>query len=620
MADAYLKNAVTSSLQLHMYSNAVFLCERLYAEKQTLDNLHMLASCYHQSNQIKTAYHFLREKFDIWRTVDDQLRAPQQSIHYLYAICCISLQLFDEAENILLQYYTNQSEEASVNYWLGVICRYTNRKEAAITYLNKALALNPLMWCAFENLAQLGENVDIQAVFNPKKVESTEQFQPQTLFNTPTTVNNTPIRTTVPFSFRTPENNTFVTPSPINPTDKVMRKKLPNTTQSKLFDDQMESPFAKSGPSPDHMNPFTPMQTQLNPIDPFQQESSDQTDLAKKTLVLISALARPYLLFCQYQCAQAIAQFQRLPQRHFYTGWVLCYVGKSYFEMAQYESAERAFENATRLEPYRLEGLEVYSTILWHLKRDTRLSHLAHHMSQIDKLSPATLCAIGNCFSLQKDHETALKFFERAVRMSPLFTYAYTLAGHEHFANDDLDEALECYRHAIRIDPRHYNAWYGLGTVYFRQEKFELAEYHFSRALSINDKSSVLYCYCGMALSASGKHGEAIIMLDKALQIHPQNPMAKFRKANALIALDKHEQALKELEELEQIAPKEASVHFTMGKISAKLGHKDRALYHYNIALDLENPAHNSSSVKEAIAKLFEEDDEHEEEEEEEEK
>lgn len=612
MVDAYLRNAVNFSLQLNMYSNAVFLCERLYAEKQTIDNLHMLASCYQQSNQIKTAYHFLKENTNVWRNNEDRLRAPQHSNHYLFSICCIHLQLFEEAENTLLQYYVNQPDEASILYWLGIICRYTNRKDSAVTYLKKSLQLNPLFWSAFENLAQLGENIDIHTIFDSHnvKVEQTtplstriERFQPQALFNTPT---ETPIKrdTSTSFTFTTPKtesSNTSVTVTPV-----ISKMKPPTMTHrlaSKLFDDSM-SPFAKSGPSPDHMHVFTPIQGHDDDVD---TSTLSQAESAKRTMALLSSIAQGYLSFCRYQCANAITQFQRLPQRHFFTGWVLCHVGKSYFEMAQYESAERAFEHVSRIEPYRLEGLEVYSTILWHLKRDTKLSHLAHHMSQIDKLSPATLCAIGNCFSLQKDHETALKFFERATKLNPLFTYAYTLSGHEHFANDDLDEALECYRHAIRIDPRHYNAWYGLGTVYFRQEKYELAEYHFTRAMRINDKSSVLYCYCGMALSATGRNEEAIAMLDKALEIHPQNPLAKFRKANALMVLEKYEEAMRELEQLQQFAPKESSVHLSMGKICQKLGRRDRALYHYNMALDLEGPLHNSPSIKEAIASLFEE-------------
>jgi len=41
-------------------------------------------------------------------------------------------------------------------------------------------------------------------------------------------------------------------------------------------------------------------------------------------------------------------------------------------------------------------------------------------------------CAMGNCYSLQKDHETALKNFQRAVQLNPRFAYAHTLCGHEY--------------------------------------------------------------------------------------------------------------------------------------------------------------------------------------------
>jgi len=39
---------------------------------------------------------------------------------------------------------------------------------------------------------------------------------------------------------------------------------------------------------------------------------------------------------------------------------------------------------------------------------------------------------MGNCYGLQKDHETALKSFQRAVQLNPRFAYAHTLCGHEY--------------------------------------------------------------------------------------------------------------------------------------------------------------------------------------------
>jgi len=54
-----------------------------------------------------------------------------------------------------------------------------------------------------------------------------------------------------------------------------------------------------------------------------------------------------------------------------------------------------------------------------------------------------------------------LRFFQRALQLDPALAYAYTLCGHEYFANEDFDKGLQCYRNAIRIDARHYNAWRG---------------------------------------------------------------------------------------------------------------------------------------------------------------
>jgi tetratricopeptide (TPR) repeat protein len=63
----------------------------------------------------------------------------------------------------------------------------------------------------------------------------------------------------------------------------------------------------------------------------------------------------------------------------------------------------------------------------------------------------------------RQEHETALRYFQRALQLDPTLPYAYTLAGHEYFANEDFEKGITCYRNAIRIDPRHYNAWWVQG-------------------------------------------------------------------------------------------------------------------------------------------------------------
>jgi anaphase-promoting complex subunit 3 len=58
-----------------------------------------------------------------------------------------------------------------------------------------------------------------------------------------------------------------------------------------------------------------------------------------------------------------------------------------------------------------------------------------------------------------QEHETALRYFQRALQLDPGHAYAYTLAGHEYCAAEDFDRAKTCFESALRLNRRHYNAW-----------------------------------------------------------------------------------------------------------------------------------------------------------------
>lgn len=76
----------------------------------------------------------------------------------------------------------------------------------------------------------------------------------------------------------------------------------------------------------------------------------------------------------------------------------------------------------------------------------------------VELARPMHRCVMGNCFSLQREHESAIKFFQRALQLDPSMAYAATLAGHEYLAGESFEEAMMAYRTALRADGRHYNA------------------------------------------------------------------------------------------------------------------------------------------------------------------
>ncbi|KAJ1435441.1 Tetratricopeptide-like helical domain superfamily [Sesbania bispinosa] len=300
----------------------------------------------------------------------------------------------------------------------------------------------------------------------------------------------------------------------------------------------------------------------------------------------------------------ALHTYLKLPHKHYNTGWVLSQIGKMYFELVDYLEADQAFGLARQIMPYSLEGMDVYSTVLYHLKEDMKLSYLAQELVSTDRLAPQSWCAMGNCYSLQKDHETALKNFQRAVQLNPRFAYAHTLCGHEYVALEDFENGIKCYQSALRVDARHYNAWYGLGMIYLRQEKFEFSEHHFRMAFQINPRSSVIMSYLGTALHALKRNQEALVVMEKAILADKKNPLPMYQKANILMSLEDFDEALEVLEELKEYAPRESSVYALMGKIYKRRNMHEKAMLHYGIALDLKPSATDAAAIKAAIEKL----------------
>lgn len=320
--------------------------------------------------------------------------------------------------------------------------------------------------------------------------------------------------------------------------------------------------------------------------------------------VLTSFEESSYLL-AAYRCDETLECLSRLPAEQQKSAYALGQQGRAYFEKSEYAAACSSFERMRAVDPNRAEGLEVYSTALWHLKRDVQLAYLARDAADRCPKSPQTWCVVGNCFSLEKEHDLAIRFFRRALQLDESFTYAYTLAGHEYVANEDFEKATANYRHAMRTDGSHYMAWWGLGTIYQRQEKYDLAEFHFRKAISIHQNSSILYCFLGMVLHASERNEEALQALDLAKRLQPNNPNARYQRAQVLVSQENWLEALDELEFVRDAAPNIASVHMLIGQVCKSLNRRNQAMIHFVAALDLEGKE-SSSKVQAAIDDLGE--------------
>ncbi|KAK8366805.1 hypothetical protein V6Z12_A02G143500 [Gossypium hirsutum] len=677
--EALLVNYVEKSLEQYMRRNAVFLCERLYAEFPSEVNLQLLARCYLNNNQPHSAYYILKG-----------MQMAQS--RYLFAIACLEMDLFCEAEAALLPVKDLCAEVpngAAVQYLLGIIYRDTDRKNKSIEHFRKTLSIDPMFWAAYEQLCMLGEAEEAAVCFGDATVpcvqehylgnassclqiadtdhswDSSQRFGLEYLSRSDLKQregNN--IRVMCENNHGGPSltgavrqrktsccSTSFLsTPSPV-PTqirgslffDSGLRRSARlavghrslNTSQgsenkakslhasTKLSSETCSSTFCQGklmetyevavsefGATSSSLSSTTDVKSIQHEIEntklsSFISDSATIKSGISNTMKLLRTLGEGYRHLCMFRCKEALNVYQKLSSKQYNTGWILSQVGKAYFELVDYLNADYAFSLARQISPYNLEEMDVYSTVLYHLKQDMKLKYLAQEMILVDRFAPQTWCAIGNCYSLQKDHESALKSFQRAVQLNSRFAYAHTLSGHEYVIMEDYGKGVECYQTSLHVDARHYNSWYGLGMIYLCQEKFEFAEHHFRQAYQINPLSSVIMYYLGTTLEALKRSEEALEMMEKAIVIDNKNPLPKYSKAKLLVTLGKLNEALEILEELKECTPRESCIYALMGEIYKRNKKYDKAMLHFGIALDLKPSIVDVAKIEAAIEKLI---------------
>ncbi|KAH8805718.1 hypothetical protein F5884DRAFT_800316 [Xylogone sp. PMI_703] len=338
-----------------------------------------------------------------------------------------------------------------------------------------------------------------------------------------------------------------------------------------------------------------------------EAESIRQEEALRWILDLCKKIGSAYFALAQYQCQEALQIYGSLPRSQVDTPWIMAQMGRAHYEQAAYADAETFYRRIRLMAPTRFEDMEIYSNVLWHLKRETDLAFLAHELIEASWESPQAWCVLGNSWSLARDHEQALRCFKRATQLNKSFAYAFTLQGHEHVANEEYDKALASYRLGISADKRHYNAYYGVGRVYEKLGNFEKAYSHFQAASTINPTNAVLICCIGTVLEKQKQPRQALAYYCKATEIAPRSTLTRFKKARTLMSIGEFEEALNELMVLKDLAPDEAMVHFLLGRLYKCLRDKTSAVRHFTIALNLDPKA--SHKIKEAIESLDDGDD-----------
>lgn len=273
----------------------------------------------------------------------------------------------------------------------------------------------------------------------------------------------------------------------------------------------------------------------------------------------------------------------------------------SSFKSAKYGTASKFFSSLYYIHPYTMDGIDIYSTVLWHLKDINTLNELVRRTQEIAPNRPETWIAAGNLLSLQRDCDNAIRMFMRAANIDKSCSYALALAGHEYLIDELLTDGSNMYRQSIDRNPMEWSAWYGLGSVHFKRDNFVAAEYYTKKAIELNPYSSVLYYALGMILRKAGRENDALQQFDRSLELEPSNCVAAFQKSLLLYDQGKLDEAKECLAAFNSFTHQEPDIAYLRGKIAQQQNNIQDMVLYYSSAIIY------GQANRDDIPKIFEE-------------
>lgn len=194
------------------------------------------------------------------------------------------------------------------------------------------------------------------------------------------------------------------------------------------------------------------------------------------------------------------------------------------YHSLDYQDSERLFDEVLNVDPHRLDGMDMYSNILYVTERRAKLAYLAQLASATEKFRPETCCIIANYCSLKSEHEKAVVYYRRALTLNRNCLGAWTLMGHEYVELKNIRAAIESYRRAISVNSKDVRAWYGLGQAYEVIEMYYYSFFYYQRAAALKPYDHRMWQALGNCFEKLDRPMEAIKAYKRALSVSEMEP------------------------------------------------------------------------------------------------
>ncbi len=118
------------------------------------------------------------------------------------------------------------------------------------------------------------------------------------------------------------------------------------------------------------------------------------------------------------------------------------------------------------------------------------------------------------------DHEKAVHFAKRAVKLHPNDIEILDLLGDIYLTSGETEKALKIFEEVVRIAPERSDAYYRIGLIYANRKEFDRAERQIIQGIETGAASSLGYYYLGKISVSRGRPEKGMEYFEKAIALN----------------------------------------------------------------------------------------------------
>ncbi|GIY90907.1 anaphase-promoting complex subunit 7 [Caerostris darwini] len=276
---------------------------------------------------------------------------------------------------------------------------------------------------------------------------------------------------------------------------------------------------------------------------------------------------------------------------------VLVTLGEAYYYNGDFQHALSVLERAHCLDPLLVKGMDIYGILLAKEERLKELESLATRLIAVNDNAPEPWIAMGY-FSLAVSKERgankALSFAQKALNLSPRYVEALLLKGTVLLKLQKFQDSLIYFGEAFKMCPFRYEPPKGMIDCYLAMHRTRDAVAIASAACKhLNHSARGLTLYASVLAKDPLSADKAKPLLDKALKQDPTYLNAVYLLASIYEQERLYEKGIDLLKKhIEQQTS--CQLHQMLGDFLRLTNETEKALHHFNIALNLDPSNHKA--------------------------